>query len=850
MLSHVNLYLVCSCSAAAETKETLRFAEMARAIKNSPMVNREPKDELIHRLELQVAELQDQLRRAQGEGDPGDVLAQLCKTETELCKAEAELAGLKVEMVSVVMGATQHALTCSCSVVLSAPFATPTPCSCTSTCKRPGQAPWCLPLRGWALLGLSANKSRLQQEATLQAALAMCRELQAKYDPSCMNVRCLVPQAAQDAKWAQRAVAAKAQFDSLHAMLSASQASEASLQQQLAAEQATAQHLDLQLAAEKSMRQGSQQAGMAAAGLLLEVQGSVSALEEHCSMLQQQVSQQQTAAADAVKLCVQQEQRLQQQLDVQAQEVARLKQQLQQESNARAAAEAQVLQLQHQQEAMQQAAQQCAAEASQGMQHMALLCSTLHEQASAAAAQHHLALQQHNAVASSMQASAAAQSATKRELAAVKLEVSGQRHHCSELQQQLQQQQEEHEAVLTASAAAAAKAAAQAATAQLKQRQAYEAQLTAAQDSLAKLQAQLEDERSEHEAMMRAEQLRHSQELAESMHSSVKKLTADKLRCREHLSMQMHSLKAEVQIFSQALASPTPCLADLPESRACSPASPAGSHEGSGSGRSSPAREPQDLQDEDLAPALRPSKRVSPVPPLQLDPSAAALSDATAAPMQDASERNLSGSETGSSTGSSAATTPGSPPLQAASKTAALVAVAAAAAAMTAQRLTPRKASVHVYAEAGSQGGYADSMLSRGDSIAASDAGRDSPADRMMLPAAASISASPSLSSMDGSQHSMIHPAAAAAASAAAAAVAARVRTSQEQQRRHRRRRREYAKSFTSGSWPISYKPKDAVDMVAAAAAFNKLRGGVLNVENLARFLEHRMLGSKLHSKT
>jgi hypothetical protein len=663
-----------------------------------------------------------------------------------------------------------------------------------------------------------------------------------------------VPQAAQDAKWAQRAVAAKAQFDSLHAMLSASQASEASLQQQLAAEQATAQRLDLQLAAEKSVRQGSQQAGMAAAELLLEVQGSISALQEHCSTLQQQVIQQQAAASDAVKLCVQQEQqeqRLQQQLYVQAQEVARLKQQLQQESIARAAAEAQVLQRQRQQEAMQQAAQQCATEAGHGMQHMALLCSTLHEQASAAAAQHHLALQQHNAVASSMQATAAAQAATKRELASAKLEVSGQRHHCSELQQQLQQQREEHEAVLTASAAAAAKAAAQAATAQLKQRQAYEAQLKAAHDSIAKLQAQLEDERSEHEAMMRAEQLRHSQELAESMHSSVKKLTADKLRCREHLSMQMYSLKAEVQIFSQALASPTPCLADLPESR---PGSPAGSQEGSGSGRSSPASgpgEPQDLQDDqDLAPALRPCKRVSPVPPLQLDPSAAALSDATAAPMQDASERNLSGGETGSSTGSSTATTPGSPPLQSASKTAALVAVAAAAAAMTAQRLTPRKASVHVYAEAGSQGGYADSILSRGDSIAASDAGRDSPANRMMLPAAGSISASPSLSSMDGSQYSMIHPAAAAAASAAAAAVAARVRTSQEQQRRHRRRRREYAKSFTSGSWPISYKPKDAVDMVAAAAAFNKLRGGVLNVENLARFLEHRMLGSKLHSKT
>lgn len=32
-----------------ETKETLRFAEMARSITNTPVVNREPKDELIHR---------------------------------------------------------------------------------------------------------------------------------------------------------------------------------------------------------------------------------------------------------------------------------------------------------------------------------------------------------------------------------------------------------------------------------------------------------------------------------------------------------------------------------------------------------------------------------------------------------------------------------------------------------------------------------------------------------------------------------------------------------------------------------------------------------------------------------
>jgi hypothetical protein len=38
----------------ALTKETLRFAEMARAIKNKPTVNRELKDQLITRLQQQV----------------------------------------------------------------------------------------------------------------------------------------------------------------------------------------------------------------------------------------------------------------------------------------------------------------------------------------------------------------------------------------------------------------------------------------------------------------------------------------------------------------------------------------------------------------------------------------------------------------------------------------------------------------------------------------------------------------------------------------------------------------------------------------------------------------------------
>lgn len=84
----------------AETKETLRFAEMARAITNTPVVNREPKDELIHRLQEQVAELQDQLKTARKEGGRSateEVLAQLNATE-------AALADLKEETVSFAAG--------------------------------------------------------------------------------------------------------------------------------------------------------------------------------------------------------------------------------------------------------------------------------------------------------------------------------------------------------------------------------------------------------------------------------------------------------------------------------------------------------------------------------------------------------------------------------------------------------------------------------------------------------------------------------------------------------------------------------------------------------------------------
>lgn len=82
-------------SAPTETKETLRFAEMARAITNTPVVNREPKDELIHRLQLQVAELQDHLKTARQEG--GRAAAE--EVLTQLNAVEAALADLQEEKV-------------------------------------------------------------------------------------------------------------------------------------------------------------------------------------------------------------------------------------------------------------------------------------------------------------------------------------------------------------------------------------------------------------------------------------------------------------------------------------------------------------------------------------------------------------------------------------------------------------------------------------------------------------------------------------------------------------------------------------------------------------------------------
>jgi hypothetical protein len=319
----------------------------------------------------------------------------------------------------------------------------------------------------------------------------------------------------------------------------------------------------------------------------------------------------------------------------------------------------------------------------------------------------------------------------------------------------------------------------------------------------------------------------------------------------------MRSLKVETESISQALASPNPC-ADLPESRPGTPA------DGKSVCSSSPAaglvlvqQQAQDLQDQDLVTTgLQPQKRVSPVPPLQLDASEAMLSDTTAAPMQDASERNLSGGETSSegysSASTSTASTPGAAPMSAVAQQAAVMAVAAAAAAGVAKRLTPRRGYVHVHAEASSQGAHSDSILSRVDSMCVSE-GRESPADRMMLPSCGSLSGSPAPSSIDGSQHSSIHAAAASAAAAAVLPMAVRARSSAdvtpEQKQRHHRRKRALPKSTTTIFWPNIYEPEEEIDMVAAAAAFSQMsRGAKLDVKSLLAYLAPKMLGHVMHT--
>lgn len=672
----------------------------------------------------------------------------------------------------------------------------------------------------------------------------------------------------------------KQQVTTLHEVLSDVQGREASLKQQLVQEQAAMQQLLQQLTAEQDARQDSQQAGAAAAAVLVSMREDVATLLQQCSVLRDNVAQHSVVAAAASSACAEHQQmaqELQQQLvdktcklatlmqqlqeersaraaadiqvagletactslrqqltaeqaasasqmaekqqllDAQAQELLLLRQQLQQEREVRAAADAQVAVLQQHQQSQQAAAQQCSEEASQGLQALTALCKMLQEQVATAAAHKAAAEQQQAAVLRGLQASEAAYAAVVKKLDVAKQDVCQQQQQKAELQRTL------------------------------------ESKLQGALDSVADLQSQLENERSEHKEALAAERQRHSQQLADSMQSSVQRLTADRLRCREHLSPVFTSIKAEAQILSRALASPSPLLTGGPIKS--NPTSP-GRNDDSGSSSPVGGRDGGQAAQQ-LSPARRHAEHGS---GLELEVSEAMLSDTTAAPMQDASERNL-GLEFGDDTGSSeayssgyssgCATPAGGGVMGQAAATAALVAVAAAAAAATATRAaaafkgistTPEQArTVSVHVEAGltdrqqqQQQPQMQLDSTGGGNSCASD-GRCSPA--------------PTHSSFGGSQHSGIHPAAAAAASAAAAAVAARVRSSHEQQSQRQRRRRHESTS-SKGSWPVSYLPREEVDMAAAAMAFKQLRGGSLNIDSLQNFLEHRMLGGKLHVKT
>ncbi|WIA31447.1 hypothetical protein OEZ86_002342 [Tetradesmus obliquus] len=101
--------LVIACISTARenlalTKETLRFAEMARAIKNKPTVNRELKDEIITRLQQQIEELQDQLAKAavlnKGVGSDKVLLQQLNAVQAAYAELREETTPVAAAVIA------------------------------------------------------------------------------------------------------------------------------------------------------------------------------------------------------------------------------------------------------------------------------------------------------------------------------------------------------------------------------------------------------------------------------------------------------------------------------------------------------------------------------------------------------------------------------------------------------------------------------------------------------------------------------------------------------------------------------------------------------------------------------
>jgi kinesin family protein 3/17 len=72
-----------------ETESTLRYAARAKAIKNKPRVNEDPKDALLKQYEEEIKQLRDLLARFQKGGDAPDNAAAISAAMQNLKALEA-----------------------------------------------------------------------------------------------------------------------------------------------------------------------------------------------------------------------------------------------------------------------------------------------------------------------------------------------------------------------------------------------------------------------------------------------------------------------------------------------------------------------------------------------------------------------------------------------------------------------------------------------------------------------------------------------------------------------------------------------------------------------------------------
>uniref|UniRef100_A0A383WJD2 Kinesin motor domain-containing protein n=1 Tax=Tetradesmus obliquus TaxID=3088 RepID=A0A383WJD2_TETOB len=494
--------LVIACISTARenlslTKETLRFAEMARAIKNKPTVNRELKDEIITRLQQQIEELQDQLAKA---------------------------------------------------AVLNK--------------------------------GVGSDKVLLQQLNAVEAAYA---ELQEETEAK------VAMQEAKEARWAAEAEASQQHSSSLQQQLAAvsrelcaTNAREATLQRQQAADQAELQQL------QQALQQA--QAGQAdSVALLRTAEAGLQSVTGQFQQLQQQLTAQQAAARSASDMCTEQQQAaqsLQEQLKQQAAVAAALQQQLQREAAARIAAEQLAAQLGDnlkQEQAATEAAQHSSRQLGQQMQHAAADAAAAYKQLQQELAESQQQLQTQKqarlaaetlltSVSASMQQVAADCSGLQQQVRRQQMQHARAGGSCSSCvtgaqdmqqllnaecstSQQLRQELHQQQLLLQSERELAAEQAAQLHAQLQQEREEWQRANDTAKATILQLQQQAADDKASHAAQLAEMQQRHAEQLEASLQSSVQKLYADKLRCREHISLKVHDLMAEAQSLSAALSS-------------------------------------------------------------------------------------------------------------------------------------------------------------------------------------------------------------------------------------------------------------------------------------------------------